>query len=196
MKTKVFWALACLILAVGMIFTVRDYRTWHNQEIGRFGKGSEAEAVLAPAKPLALPYTAYIASFRIKPPEGWKITENMALKNMFPTPKLSAVKLTEIVRFKDPATEAQVIISGQRDVLNSTTFSDALAVGITRDRGYLTVDNTPVTVLTWDGPKQVTQKAILVVNNVVLVIESSANTSAWKTWEKTFLAMYQTWTAL
>lgn len=190
MRSKVIWTLVCLILVAGMGLSYQDYKQWRVLEVGKFGQGSAAEAELSPAKNLGLPYSAYVGNFRIKAPMGWVATENLTLKNMHPGPVLPKQKLAEIVRFKDPASEAQMVISGMRTDEDLTTLAKTLDQGITRDREYFNTDNLSITVLTWDGPQQVVQKAMFLTNGSLVVIEASAGVSAWKTWERTFAASY------
>lgn len=181
-------------MVVGIIFSLRDYRAWHYAETVNYGHGNPAETGFTPAQSLGLPYAAFLGKFRLKPPADWTVTENLTLKNMRPSPILPTQTLVEIVRFKDPNSSAQVVVYGRNTTTDLTGLVNAQATGITRDRQYLTVGNTQVTILTWDKPDQVLQKAMLLSNNSFIVIEASSNANVWKTFAKTFLAVYQSWT--
>lgn len=196
MRRKIVWLIIGLVGVVGVIFSWRDYRVWHAQEIGKFGQGSVAEEGLAAPKTLALPYSAFIGGFRLKPPVDWTITENLTLKNMHPSPVLPTRSLAEIVRFKDPSSTAQVVVYVQHTAADLTGLVNAHAMGTTQDRSYISVGTTPMTILTWTTPDAVTQKAMLSANDNFIIIEASVNASAWKTWAKTFDAIYQSWTKI
>jgi hypothetical protein len=101
--------------------------------------------------------------------------------------------LTKIVNFKDPNSSAQISVLGMQANTNVTEGSNAMAEGITRDRQYISVNNIPMTILTWDKSDHVEQKVVLISNGNLFVLEVSTSVDAWKIWTKTFDAIYQTW---
>lgn len=190
MQSKIIWIFLAFFLLIGLALSFRDYRQWHTLEVGRFGQGSAEEAQLSSAKPLGLIYSAYIGNFRIKPPAGWIATENLDLKNMYRGPKLAKQQLTEVVRFKDPNSEAQMVISAKISTDDLITIVNSMAAGITRDRQYLRTNDLSITVLTWDKPNQVEQKALFLTNGNLVMVDATSSVNAWKTWQRTFEASY------
>lgn len=60
-----------LLVSMGMMFTVWDWRQWRIAETNNYGHGWEENREVAPAKKLGRVYTDKLLKFRIRYPQDW-----------------------------------------------------------------------------------------------------------------------------
>ncbi len=172
--------LISILLIAGMLFTVWDWQRWRQAELSKFGQG-QANQITVVATPLGKPVSWPKLDFRLSPPQGW--TVDMAS---------SAAQLAKFAH-----DEVQIRVE-------STSFSDDLAVEadsqvsklppLSRDRQYITGNAGAITILTWVEGEQTHQRAMVGRQDQLVIMEATAPTAVWSTYEPTFWVVYQSLT--
>ncbi len=179
------------VIAVGVVFSVLDYRDWKRAETANFGKGSAQTAAYKAAQNLVGPYINDVVKMRLWYPDGWEVIEDP--KKIF---NFMDGKKYEVVKLKDQFGRATVIVSVQADNRDLINIADAEAVGVTDDREYLTVNGANMTVLTWShfaGSTQVRQLVLTKKNGGLFRMEVICEKTSWETLAKTFWEIYKSW---
>ena len=191
MKVKV---LVVVLLVIGTLFTWADYRAWRLEETKNLGQGNPATERLAPAKELSEVYTHRWGRFRIKYPSGWHLSLNPVYVNSNPAeiPDLILGQSVQILELGGPDL-IRVTVDLEVAQENLSDMVAAVDEGVTRDRQHFTSDTANFTVLTWDTPELVIQKALSVRGDQAVSIEVTAPVEAWNTYARTLEAMYKEW---
>ncbi len=146
MKTTI---LIVVLLAVGIIGSVKEYKQWRVDETSNYGQGPLGKTNTGDTKLSADKlYQNDVAGFRIKYPSSWEVVAN---------PKFSDGKysLSQIARMDE---RAEVVLFGGRIrvsvVRNSLNFTDlvdqeARKMEMVREREYLNTEKVSIVILTW-----------------------------------------------
>lgn len=197
-KMSIPRALLTIIVGVGIVFSVLDYRDWKRAETANFGKGSAQTAAYKAAQKLVGPYINEVVKMRLRYPDGWEIIEDSRFKMLDARNKFnfSDGGRYEIVKLKDQFGRATVTVSVQADNRDLINIADEEAVGMTEDREYLTVNGVNMTVLTWSGfagSTQVRQLVLTKKNGELFRMEVICEKTSWETLAKTFWEIYKSW---
>lgn len=173
--------LGALIIG-GMIFTVWDYRNWRWEEMHLYGLGKPVEVGYSPAADLGETFTNSVARVRIKYPKDWKIRSNPELEKR--GAHLSANKIEVLEMASGGVTVAVGVQEVKQDL---SVIADKMAVGIVKERDYITSTTAAWTILTWSD-KQI---ALAKKDNRLYIVEATFEKSAWKQFSKTFGEIYR-----
>jgi hypothetical protein len=193
MKIQLPWLVVGVLLVGGIGFTVWDYKNWRYLETSNYGQGNPDEQGILPASSLALPYVSNHGRFRVKYPTGWNIRENPIYSQNVKSPPPVSASRVEIVSFEDVDKRARITIYLEKVNAGLTDLADQEAVDISRDRQYLSSANSNLTVLTWEKDEMFIQKALVVKDDTLAIIESTSPLSSWKSYVRTFESVYQSW---
>lgn len=171
-----------VLLIAGVVFTVWDYKNWRWEETHLYGLGKPVEAGYSPAADLGETFTDLVARVRVKYPKDWKMRSNPELEKE--GAKLS-VKRIEVVEIS--LGEVKIAVSVQEVKQDLPVIADKMAVGIVRERDYITSATAAWTILTWSD-KQI---ALAKKDNRLYVVEATFEKSAWKQFAKTFEEIYR-----
>lgn len=162
--------IAGLLIAVGVIFTVWDYKNWRIEETKNYGHGWAENREVAPAQKLKEVYTNAPLKFRIKYPEGWDAGE---------------------MTFRDPSGRVKMQVRVEKDARDFSAIADEMAEGVTRDRSYINTETASLTVLTWEGARETKQVAMAKKNDRLYKITVTCESGVWKFWFATLEEIYR-----
>lgn len=195
MKLSRLEILLLVVLAVGVVFTLVDYRKWRNIEFGRYGQGPITNQPIASALFLDGRYQNVLVRLRISYPQAWKTFENPATADPKKPPKID--KRVEVVRF-DAGNEVLAYVTVEKVSRNLVDEVDTIAKKLTlsREREYISADKANFTILTWISGTITHQAAYTIRNNIMFTVYSQSPTAVWANYEKTFWAMYSSFVPL
>jgi len=189
MKLSRLDVLLLVVLVVGIVFTLVDYKKWRDIEFGRYGQGPTTNQPIAPALSLEGRYQNTLVRLRVAYPASWKVFENPATADAKHPPKID--KLVEVVRF-DAGNEVLAYVTAEKISRNLVDEMDSVAKKFTlsREREYISTDKANFTILTWITGSTTHQAAYTTHNTIMFTIYSQSPTAVWTNYEKTFWAMY------
>ncbi len=158
------------LVAMGMIFTIWDWRQWRIEETKNFGQGWEENKGVGPAQKLAGVYTNKLLRFRIKYPRNWE---------------------AEGMTFSEPFGRAKIAVTVKRDSRDLPVIADEMAGGITQERNYINTELVSLVVLTWKGARETKQVVLAKKEDRLYKIEVTCESGIWKAWEATFEEVYR-----
>lgn len=170
------WIVVVGVLAIGMIFSVADYRRWKTSEYGRFGQGPQATTTPNPSLELNRWYQNKELGFRLAYPETWHLSQPAGL----------LLKLTDGT--------AKVEVTHRRSQLNIADEITRVAATLPpfhNDREYINTDTAHLTVITWNQDDTTFQRAYVSNSGVIITIDAEVKSASWNVYEKTFWKMYE-----
>lgn len=167
------WIVAIALVA-GIAFSVNDYVAWRKAETANYGQGLAQE--MLPPMALDKPYANYDLKVRLKSPLDWDVVPGQG---------------ATVVNFIDPFGQAKIVVKSEISDENLPDIVDANDIETTRYREYPSTDEVKFTVLTWEGPTEVKQKAFAKRNSQLITIEVTCASSTWLKYAKTFDAVYR-----
>ena len=159
-----------LLISLGMMFAVWDWRQWRIAETKNYGQGWAENKEVAPAQKLEGVYTNKRLKFRIKYPGDWK---------------------TSGMTFSEPAGKVKMVITVEKDTRDLPIIIDKMAEGVTKPRDYINTESASVVVLTWGGVRETKQVAIAKKEDRLYKIEVTCESGIWKSWGATFEEIYR-----
>ncbi|HBC73123.1 hypothetical protein A2379_00030 [Candidatus Amesbacteria bacterium RIFOXYB1_FULL_47_13] len=195
MKPRWRQAVLGILLIAGMVFTVWDYRDWKWEETRKYGHGYEDQ--LAPAVALTRTYQNDLVRVRLKYPEEWEINE---ISN-------SALTFEEMVKEGGRVVVAQwpgkMTLSIEKTTRGLPDIADEevrllnkAGVNLSKEREYISTQETNMTVLTWEKPnavrqQEVIQRGLAEKKGRLAVAEAKVSQADWLKWGKTFWEIYR-----
>lgn len=163
--------LICILVIIGVIGSIGEYRAWKKEEMAKYGQGWENTKFLKYSETLIGPYVNEKLRFRIRYPKNWLIEEDK--------------KLTTFVHPKNPS----IIFNVQpiSTSLNFPDYVDSLTKDEIRNREYINIGETNLVILTFYAE----QKVLVQKGQTLLMIVASTPHNRWNEYELTFKEVYK-----
>ena len=199
MRYNKVWVIWGILVFVGVLFSVKDYKTWKRAETEKYGQGWAGQEKIVETAPLTGPYVNKIWRFRIKYPKDWTIKENVDYSESNPYRKAlpSAGRKFQVIEFSNPNQSMTIAVWGEtvvnRDLVDIVTER---AIGIAGDREYRNNEKAKFTVIHWESSVEVKYQAFLKNADVVLTIEGKGALAESSLMSKTLMIMLEAFVPL
>lgn len=170
--------LVLVLLAVGMVGSVNEYRKWRADETSNYGQGPQGEGSGTKLATDKL-YQNDVAGFRIKYPASWEIVANP----LFADGKNS---LSQISRMDESAEVVnlggRIRISVLRSSLNFTDLVDreAKKMDLVREREYINTEKVSIVILTWKQNGRERQTAFVHKGEGKVIVLEQDGVDGWQ----------------
>ncbi|MEK9201318.1 MAG: hypothetical protein AAB909_05100 [Patescibacteria group bacterium] len=170
-----------VLLIIGVVFSIRDYKIWRSEETRYYGQGVRANIGPKPEtlKPEVI-YQNNLVGLRIKHPTDWQIVVNPDVvpdgKKNFET----FFRIGERIEIVDLG--GKIKISLERSEKNITDFSDweASKHAMSREKEYINTDHMSGIVLTWKLGGSERQTAIVHKKDDRMFILEQEQVGGWE----------------
>ncbi len=178
------WVVVAVILIIGVMFTLWDYKQWRHAELDRFGQGW-ADVGQA-AREITRMYQGDLAEYRMRIPQEWKIlqkeSENRGLKIVGEGVEITS-SVTERAGNLADLVDARVMELKGR------------GIPLRQEREYINSEKINLTVLTWQeevagGRAILHQEAWGMTNEKLVVWNAKYASEEWGKWNKTITAIF------
>lgn len=173
--------LILVILVLGIVGTIWEYKEYKRVELQDYGHGWEASNSLKDAETLVGPYVNAYQKYRIRYPKWWSATEEGG--------KLAKAK--EVTLSHPKREDIFIKIYAKPEPLGAKDYADAIGKTNPPSRDWDYINN--LVVLTWEDKTTFKQEALFSKEGILYDIVATCPTTAAKEYELTFKSVFESW---